>query len=238
MAIEIVKRASALGNELILYLYDFDKVEERNLFSQAFGPKDIGQLKAEAVGGAVSHYPGVEVIVRPWKVTQDRIPEMELNERSIVIDAVDNLEARHLLWGLGVTKTCPVLHMGMSHGGSGTVNWNWSEYDLFPLSPPNMTPEVLQEHLENLKNGVVPKEVKLPPCDLNSARALALNTVYSAVDALWIFLGEDVSDALPEDLAAFKKAGGVMTNWETSGLQRNIQLHSKECLGVCEPWLI
>jgi len=236
MAVEIAKRAAATEKYIRLILYDFDQVEERNTFSQNFSPADVGQFKAEVAGRAASGYPCVEVLVRPWKITPERIADMELTPKCVIIDAVDNLKTRHLLWNLGMNGT-PVLHMGMSYHGTGSVSWNCGEYDKFPLSPDNLSAEAMMEFLQEQDGEkAATEEVKLPPCDLNTSRALGLNTVHSALDALWILMGRDSANVLPTELDGLRQTPGIMTNWNTSVLGRELQLQARDDIGVCEVW--
>lgn len=230
LSVEIAKRAAATERDLTLYLYDFDTVEARNIFSQGFSPSDVGKTKAEVAGMLCSFYKGVTTEVRPWKLDSSNIKEMQLDSESIVIDAVDNLPTRHLLWGIGATMMAPVLHAGMSYMGGGEVAWNWGEYDNFTLSPNNLSPEFMAEMANGTANV---EEVKLPPCDLNQSRSLALNTVHSCLDSLWIFLGQDFTDILPMELNDLKARNGVMTTWKTSITQRNLCLTSKTDVGFC-----
>lgn len=236
LAQEIAKRAAATDKRLRLCLYDDDRVEDRNVFSQGFSPKDIGKLKAEVAGEICSGYEGVEVIVRAWKVNKDTRAAMNLDSRSIIIDAVDNLPTRHFLWELGMGGAC--LHLGMAYTGTGEVGWNSGEYDHFTLSPNNMSPEQMVQLLEDQERGVQAQEIKLPPCDLNSSRALSLMTVHSALDSLWLFLGRDVSGCLPPELGLLRESPGVMTNWTCSSTGRQIQVGAREDIAWSTAWKV
>jgi molybdopterin/thiamine biosynthesis adenylyltransferase len=234
LAVEIAKRAAATKKEVQLYLYDFDHVEDRNVFSQIFSPKHAGKLKAEIVGEMCVDYPGVTVTVRPWKITDSNIENMKLHSKTLLIDAVDNIPTRQLLWTHGVAHEIPVLHAGMSYTGTGSVSWNCGEHDTFPLSPRNLSPEQQLEVMN--KKGSTEDEVKLPPCDLNASRSMSLNTVHAALDAIWLFLGQDIASVIPEGLEDLGRAPGIMLSWETNAKSRDLLLASKQQIGLCKTW--
>jgi hypothetical protein len=186
-------------------LRDDDVVEERNVVAQAFLPKHIGEKKVFAVAEMlegfvhITCYPGID------RVDKNSIAELikELDEQTIIIDCVDNIPTRQFLWEQGVIHKIPVMHVGMSEKGSGYVQWNYADdknsIDTFHLSPVNW-------------NGKMPKEEKgqLPPCELSSMRTLILNTSMAAVNALFIFLGKDISN-----FATKEDAELTLTNWRT-----------------------
>lgn len=237
LAVEIAKRAAATEKNIELLLYDFDKVEERNVYSQHFDPKDINKLKAEAIGERIGGYRNVAITIRPWKITADNIPDMKFEGNDVVIDAVDNLVTRHLLWEIGVSQKIPVMHLGMSYQDTGVVSWNFDDYDNFPLSPTKLSPEVMVKVVQQRMSGKIEEETKLPPCDLNASRGLSTNTINSAVDSLFIFLGRDSASILPEELSALREAPGTITTWSTNKTVRNLQILSDQDIKVGVSWM-
>lgn len=205
ISIEIARRALALSFPLELCLYDYDEVEERNVVAQAFLPSHIGMKKVDAVYSMLEGFTNVEVSTFDIKIGKKNNLK-ELNEQSIIIDCVDNIPTRQLLWKLGVIYAVPVIHVGMSEKGSGYVQWNYTkeetDIDTFHLSPTHFK-------VKNSGEKKGEEDIKLPPCELNSMRTLILNTSMAAVNSLFIFLGMDIS--------SFSSKGkkGTITNWVT-----------------------
>jgi hypothetical protein len=209
LANEVAKRAMATAFPMALHLYDDDKVESRNVAAQHFSPRDLNKSKVEAVAENLEPY-NVEVKTYQVRLTQENISElMKLDGQSIILDCVDNITARHLLWNRGLCTDTPVLHLSMSEVGSGEVSWNWREVDTFSLSPKNLSPQKLEEIRK-------PKEEKkMPPCELNSFRGLILNTILAGLNSLFIFLGKDITKEYAE-VTENGELPGIMSTWTTN----------------------
>jgi len=207
---EVAKRSLATKLPLVIKVFDFDTIEERNVVAQNFDPQHIGQLKSHIMADILKHYEHLEVISVPKKVTEENyLKEFELDSKSIIIDAVDNVETRQLLWQAGLITNTPVLHMGMSEKGSGNVSWNFKSIDTFPLSPAKLTSRA-RKALKELKH-----DEKLAPCVLNSFRSLIFNTSIAGVDALFNFLAIDPAKQF-EHIHNGHPYLGLVTNWNTS----------------------
>lgn len=224
IAIEISRRLAALTWPAKLVIYDDDDVEERNIFSQDFLPSDIGKSKAEAVADKCRQYDYVDIEYRKIRITEENISEvMELDPLSVIIDAVDNIEARHTIWYHSLSTSVPVMHMGMNPEGSGLVSWTYeTSYDSFNLSPMNMTPESIKQLSEAHNH-------KIPPCELNGFRSLILNTVLAGVNSLFIALGKDSLKEIQID-GELQESPGTLTTWNTHMRGFEINPHLTNCI--------
>lgn len=209
IAVECAKRALATDITLKIHLHDYDVVEKRNTISQYFNPGDIGETKAQVIAYNLHSYnPLVSCTYNTDKITNLNIGNKiittsEEYDQNIIIDVVDNLETRQLLWKFGMIKDIPVLHAGMSISENGYVNWNFRQYNTFSLSPEHLKPKTKEDILKN-------EGIKIPPCELSSYRTLILNTSMAVVNALFIYLGSDIAKFVGEDTQ------GILTNWSTS----------------------
>lgn len=125
--------------------------------------------------------------------------ELSLGEGDILIDAVDNIPTRQLLWTLGVSGVVPVMHVGMAQAGTGNVTWNFRGFDTFPLSPQYALDahEAAQHKPEEEADEELGVQ-QLPPCELSARRSLILNTAMAAVNSLFIFRGQDITNEMQE----------------------------------------
>lgn len=210
LALEIAKRSIATDQFMEIYLYDDDKVEQRNLVTQLFDEVDVEQPKASCLVDKLRvGYNRIKFISCDYRVNEETAPAMKLDSQSVIIDVVDNITSRHFLWKLGMMRDVPVLHAAMAQSGSGRVDWNFRDKDTFHLSPKNVSPKALQE--------IVNKEEdkKLAPCMLNSFRGLILNTVIATNNALFTFFGRDVTKDC-DQLTDGKPLPGLMTTWNVT----------------------
>jgi ThiF family len=205
--LELAKRCYAIDYPLDIHLYDDDIVESRNVAAQAFSPQDLGKFKADAITELLYSYgKGINATSHVGRITKDNINFEQGN--SIIIDMVDNIETRWLLWEYGLLYNIPVLHAGLSNTGAGTVEWSWQDIDTFSLSKANMAPAKQKAILE------APEKESLPPCELNAFRSVSLNTVLAALNALFIFLGKDITKEFAEELDG-DELPGIMSTWVT-----------------------
>ena len=208
---EISKSAFSSDVGLVLDIYDFDDVEDRNCAAQNFAPGDIGKFKAEVLAERCKAYaPRIEANSYVVKLTDENVNEcLQLDEECIIVDCVDNLAARELLWLTGTSNVIPVMHVGMFQGGTGLVSWNYKSFDSFPLSPAN-------RGVKYAAMTTVKDPAKLPPCELNGMRGMTLNTVMAARDALFLFMGYDLTGQFRTLFEENGKVTGTMTHWNTS----------------------
>lgn len=127
----MVVGAGGLGSPISTYLAiagvgkiilaDFDSVELSNLNRQFLHhEKDIGRSKIEsAKEKLLSINPGIEVETIGEMISESNIESL-IPECDIIVDALDNLETRHLLNRLAVKRRIPLVH-GAVTGYDGQV---------------------------------------------------------------------------------------------------------------------
>lgn len=217
IALEAAKRSRSVGSTLTLHLYDSDTVQDRNVAAQNFSPKHIGQSKVEAVAQQLEDYDTVEVVQHKVRLESENLmKELGLEPGDIIIDAVDNIPTRQMLWTLGISGIVPVMHVGMAQSGTGNVTWNYKDFDTFPLSPKYALSA--HEAVEGKAEAEVDKELgieSLPPCELSARRSLILNTAMSAVNGLFIFRGQDITGEM-EELTKGEIHMRLVTCWEST----------------------
>lgn len=210
---ELCKRLYAFERSMDFLLVDFDLVEPRNAANQIYRPiPHAEEPKAMVMMGVVQDYGmGAEALV--LRVDKDNIADV-LSRSDLVVSAVDNMETRTLLWYYCRGNDIPLLHLGVSQGGIGAVEWTFSEddeaHDTWSLSP---------IALRDRKTAFAPV-AKLPPCELIGFRGLGLNVGLAGAKAVAIAIGLDpeyhVSD--PED----QLEHGFLTTWSCSGTTHEI----------------
>jgi len=99
-----------------IWVYDFDKVEEKNIPNQFYRLKDIKQLKVDALKDIIKEFTGTEVSAENIKVKYSSIPAI-MDLGSIVIFCVDNMESRKDIYK--ALKEIPIKIIDTRLGGEG-----------------------------------------------------------------------------------------------------------------------
>lgn len=127
----LVAGAGGLGSPVSTYLAiagvgkiilaDFDSVDPSNLNRQFLHhQKDIGRLKVEsAKEKLLSMNPDIEVETIAEMLTESNL-EALVPECDVIVDALDNLETRHVLNRLAIKRRIPLIH-GAVTGYDGQV---------------------------------------------------------------------------------------------------------------------
>lgn len=200
-ATEFAKLAFAGDMPREFLFIDGDTWERRNAANQNVGLLEATEQKpkAQTIADMVRGYEK-EAEWEHARVTEDNI-SMLLHGARVIVDAVDNNKTRQLLYGYGLGQQVPVLHLGISEMGTGTVDWSHPEHDTFALSPAK------QAGKPPIKD---PKTSHLPPCELASMRSVGWNTSYCAAMALALYLGFDAWGWIQGD------PRGWMTEWQAN----------------------
>lgn len=124
----------ALGSHLVQFLrsepvelriIDFDRVEQRNLFSQFHGKPSAGKLKTEALQQTMQFLWGVKLKPLPRRLEPTNVKELIHGESALVIDCVDNGATRRLIQQHVRDHGLPCLHGALApNGGFGRVIWD------------------------------------------------------------------------------------------------------------------
>jgi hypothetical protein len=137
------------------------------------------------------------------RLTEENIDEL-LVDVDLLVDAVDNLATRHLLYNYGVRHDIPVLHLWLDAlMGAGQVEWNYRNHDTFGLSPLRLVGKTPPADPES---GVQ------PPCELVRMRAAGWHVSYMAAIAVALYYGFDPLSYLADEAPCH----GWLTEWATT----------------------
>ena len=110
--------------EVTFKLVDFDRIEQRNVQSQFHAKSGVGKNKVQALQQLMQFMWGKKVEGVPHKMTQDNVSKL-LGGSDLVLDCLDNGEARRILQGLVREADIPCLHGALAADGSfGRVIWD------------------------------------------------------------------------------------------------------------------
>lgn len=183
---------------------DFDTWEDRNAANQnvTYRIAVSGEAKAVTCANIANQYPNNTGIAVVDRLTASNGAEF-LKDAVLVIDAVDNIPTRQLLWGLAISgASAPTMHIGISRKGDGMINWSSTSFDTFPFSPASVAGRDLQE-----------QDIKEPPCEMYKYRASGTLLFQAAAKAIAIFFGKDPWNILQCDGDIER---GTMTCWTTN----------------------
>lgn len=125
--------AGALGSHLVqalrnedvtLKVIDFDRVEMRNVASQFHFKQNVGKKKTDSLKQAMQFCYGRKIEVVGNKLTADNCEQL-LSGADLLVDCLDNGDARRLVQGFARSKSVPCLHGALAaDGGFGRVIWD------------------------------------------------------------------------------------------------------------------
>lgn len=190
---ELSKLLTAIGPHTTIHVFDDGLVESRNLGTQEFFPSDIGKPKVEVLAERCSHS-NLQIIPHQIRITEENAFEELLvntevinDERHILLDGVDNVESRLLLWDLGFDNRKKILHLAIGFAGVGYINWsNGIQNDTFQMSRLHVGNETLAEYIEA-------GEDELPPCQLIAHRKLIADIGYMGSQAYAAYIAGDLT---------------------------------------------
>jgi hypothetical protein len=205
---EVAKRAFAYHEDEFFVLIDPDDIEDRNVANQIWAPDQVGMPKVMVLMHRLNAY-GLQANVHAERVEESNVKDALTPDNDIIVCAVDNIPSRQLLWKQAVAMGVPLLTMGISQGGTGSIDWTdmTKGFDTNPFSPMRLA-GMSDERIAKLG-----KVGHLPPCELVGFRGLGLNTSLAAAKALWIYKGWD---AEREVLKVPKGEAGTMSTWEST----------------------
>jgi molybdopterin/thiamine biosynthesis adenylyltransferase len=123
--VQLLRNVIAVGQEVQLKVVDFDRVEHKNTRSQFHCKPQVGKLKIDAVKAAMSLLWGVTKIQTvPAKLAQSNLRQV-LDGSDLLVDCLDNAEARTLVKAYALYKDVPCLHGALAADGAfGRVVWD------------------------------------------------------------------------------------------------------------------
>lgn len=180
---------------------DFDTWEDRNAANQNVNYLTAlaGEPKAETCAKMASQYPQNEVEAVVDKLTARNARDL-LGDTILVIDAVDNIPTRQLIWGMAKGgSTGPCMHTGISRKGDGMVNWSAPNFDTFPFNPNHV-----------MGRELVPQDFREPPCEMYKYRTAGVILVQAIAKATALYFGKD-----PWNIFEGATEPGDMTCWNS-----------------------
>ncbi|MBZ4336451.1 ThiF family adenylyltransferase [Corallococcus interemptor] len=107
-----------------LVFIDFDRVESKNLLSQAYVKPSVGRNKAEALKLQLHNLHGVKAESFGVRLTRDNV-EALCKGADLLVDAFDNQDSRQLLSDHTRKTGTPLVHGAVSADGTfGLVRWD------------------------------------------------------------------------------------------------------------------
>lgn len=129
----VVVGVGALGSHVAMFarnwkeplrLIDFDRVEGKNILAQVHSKLGQGQNKARALSQLLAGLWGTSVEAIPHKLSSDNVAPL-LGDAALVLDCVDNIEARLLIQRFVRAREIPCLHGALSADARfGRIVWD------------------------------------------------------------------------------------------------------------------
>lgn len=188
---------------------DYDHWEARNAANQNVSGREASaeEFKADTCVRYASSYSGITAEAMNVKLTAGNAQEV-LAGADLIIDCVDNIPTRQLLWGFALAGvTGPVMHTGISRQGDGIINWSSPTFDTFPFKPGSVAGRNLKE-----------QDVKEPPCEMYKYRTAGVFLVQGIAKAAAFYMGLD-----PWNMLEGAEDFGSMTCWNTNINGCNLQ---------------
>jgi hypothetical protein len=116
--------AQFLRNVGDLHVIDFDRIEQKNVQAQFHSKPNVGKLKASSFQQSMSFLFGVKVTANTNKLTPLNAKEL-LTGSGLLIDCLDNGEARRVVQGFARDNGVPCLHGALALDGAfGRSVWD------------------------------------------------------------------------------------------------------------------
>jgi len=107
-----------------LRLVDFDRVESKNLASQAYVKQSVGKNKAQALKLQLANFYGVSAEAFAVRLTEHNTQEL-LGGGGLLVDCFDNAASRNLVSAFARQHQVPCVHAAIAADGTcGLVRWD------------------------------------------------------------------------------------------------------------------
>ncbi|MBB4931741.1 molybdopterin/thiamine biosynthesis adenylyltransferase [Lipingzhangella halophila] len=107
-----------------LAFVDHDRVESRNLLSQAYTKQAVGRNKAEALRLQLRNFYGVTAVAFGVRLERSNVATLA-GSADLLVDCLDNEAGRSVLSGHARSAGTPLVHAGISGDGTfGLVRWD------------------------------------------------------------------------------------------------------------------
>jgi len=180
----LAARLAALEMTSRFTVIDHDTIDHRNYANQFFTPADKDKAKAEVMAERLRHYNhDADAVVD--KITSSNLLTIIPEETQIVLDMVDNIKARELLWLYSLRRDIPCLHVSVSKAGHGKVVWSVKNHDHFNIGVKAQLQGNSAQDMEAVQ------DVKDPPCKLVEFSGLCIQAGMAASKAVTLWAGKD-----------------------------------------------
>ncbi|MBO0869130.1 MAG: ThiF family adenylyltransferase [Micromonosporaceae bacterium] len=106
-----------------LAFVDFDRVEAKNLASQAYTRQAVGRNKAEALRAQLRTFYGIDSQAYPVRLSETNIAELAAGA-DLLVDCLDNIAGRTVILEYAGRAALPSVHAGLAADGTfGLVRW-------------------------------------------------------------------------------------------------------------------
>lgn len=110
--------------EAALVFVDFDRVESKNLLSQAYVKPSVGKNKAEALKMQLFNFHGIKSEAFGVRLSEGNVDAL-LGGADLVVDAFDNAQSRRVLSTFARRAGKPLVHAAIAGDGTfGLVRWD------------------------------------------------------------------------------------------------------------------
>jgi len=135
MKIVTIVGVGALGSHLVpllrnlgvsIRVIDFDRIEQKNVMSQFHAKSSVGKAKVVALQQTLQFLFGLKVQVIPHKLVANNDSQL-LSQSDLIVDCLDNGEARRLVQNFARQNKVPCLHGALAADGQfGRSIWDES----------------------------------------------------------------------------------------------------------------
>lgn len=125
--------AGAIGSNLVnnlnrqgfrnITVIDMDRVENKNVATQIYTLRDVGQKKVRALQSLMHQANKTVVNIIDKQLRSNNAAKM-FKGHNLIIDAFDNWESRNIVKEISHQLNIPCVHAGMSDDGFAEIKWN------------------------------------------------------------------------------------------------------------------
>ena len=115
-----------LRNVAELRIVDFDRIESKNILSQFHTKQSIGKTKVSSLQQTMYFLFGTKVTIIGNKLVENNAAQL-LGEMDLIIDCLDNAEARRIVQNYARKEKVPCLHGGLAADGTYGISM-WDEH--------------------------------------------------------------------------------------------------------------
>lgn len=129
----VIVGVGALGSHVAMFLrnvaqikiIDFDSVEQKNVLSQFHSKTSIGKAKAASLQQTMNFLFGTKLTIIGNKLVENNAAQL-LGGMDLIIDCLDNAEARKIVQNYARKEKIPCLHGGLAADGQFGISM-WDE---------------------------------------------------------------------------------------------------------------